>query len=455
MPNKFLNNRGNILLIAIVFGFISFSVVVVAVTSYAISENRASVKKHNREMAFQIAEAGVNYYRWHLAHNKNDFTDSTTTPGPYIHVYEDKDGNVVGRYSLNIIIPVAGSTVVTIESTGWLDVQPESKRTIRVRLGFPALTDYALLTAEDIWIGDNEATHGKLHANGGIRFDGTGDAPITSAVPTYICKAHHGCGNQEKPGIWGDGGPTNYWSFPVPSKSFVSITAKLKDVKDAAVPPNGLYLTSSGKQGWRISFQTDGTYKVYKVNTTDCYDGKDIGDNRYHTYCIDAKTFGDATTYTMSPTNSTFIYSEDNTWVDGTVNGRATVGVAIGKSIIINGNILYAAKDGTSVLGLMAEQNVLLPYNSPNILEVDAALIAQNGAVKRYYYPGNKKDQLTIYGSIISNGIWTWSWVSGGGAITSGYLESDTTYDANLSYGPPPAFPVGSEYNLISWELVD
>ncbi len=455
MPNKILNTQGSILLFAIVFGFVSFTVIVVAVSSYAISENRASVKKHNREMAFQIAEAGANYYRWHLAHNKNDFQDGTGQPGPYVHAYEDKDGNIIGHYSLSITAPNTGSTVVTVESTGWLDAQPESKRTIRVRLGFPALTDYALLTAGDIWIGDSEVTHGKLHANGGVRYDGTGDAQITSAVPTYICKSHHGCGNQLKPGIWGDGSPTNLWSFPVPSKSFAAVTAKLADVKAAAVPPNGIYLPSSGKQGWRVSFQSNGTVQTSKVNTTNCYSGKDVGSNQFSTFCIDAKTYGTVSTTAMSATSSFFIYSEDNTWVDGTVRGRVTVGVATGKSIIINGNIVYSTKDGSDVLGLMAEQHVLIPYNSPNNLEVDAALLAQNGSAKRYFYSGNKKDNLTIYGSIISNGIWTWSWSSGGGSIVSGYINTNSTYDANLTYGPPPAFPVGSEYNLISWELID
>ncbi len=53
-------------------GCVSF---VVGVGGYAISENSASNYKHNREMAFQIAEAGVNYYRWHLAHNKTDYKD--------------------------------------------------------------------------------------------------------------------------------------------------------------------------------------------------------------------------------------------------------------------------------------------------------------------------------------------------------------------------------------------
>lgn len=454
MPKFFSKTQpGNILLFAIIFGFISFSVIIVGVSSYAISENRASVKKHNREMAFQIAEAGVNYYRWHLAHNKTDFQDGTGHAGPYEHTYTDKDGTVIGRYSLVITAPPSGSSVVTVQSTGWLDSQPESKRTIKVRIGFPSLTDYAFLIDQDIWIGNTEVIHGKMHANGGIRFDGTGDAPITSATSTYICKAHHGCGNQQKPGIWGDGTPQSYWEFPVPAKDFDAVTLKLGEIRTGAlVAGQGLYFEASGKEGWRLQFLANGTVKAYKVTATNCYKGKDIGSNQFQWFCIDIKTMGNATTYNM-PSNG-YIYVEDTVWVDGVVNGRATVGTATGESVIINGNITYLAKDGNHVLGLIGEQNVLVPHDSPNSLEVNAAVIAQKGSAKRYFYSGDKKDNLTIYGAVISAGLWTWSWSSGGGVIVSGYINTNSTYDANLNYGPPPGFPVGSEYNLISWEEV-
>lgn len=451
---RLADNRGSMILYATIFGVIAFSVVIGGVSSYAITENRASVYKHGREMAFQIAEAGVSYYRWHLAHNKTDYKDGTATSGPYVHIYEDKNGDAIGRFSLNIIPPPIGSSVVTIESTGWLDSQPDSKRTIRVRVGFPSMTDYSMLTNSDIWIGDNEWTHGKFHSNGGVRFDGTGDAPITSGVPTYICKEHHGCGNQEKPGIWGDGTPQDMWSFPVPVKDFGVVTVKLSDIYDGAQPSaGGIYLSSSGKSGWRIKFRSDAKIDVNKVNSVNCYNGKDVDSNKFVSYCIDIKTLGTTTTYDM-PTSS-YIYVEDNVWVEGVVKGRATIGTAIGKSIIINGDLTYYAKDGSHVLGLIAEQNILIPYNSPNNLEIDAAMLAQNGAAKRYFYAGNKRDNLIVYGSVISNGIWTWSWVSGGGPIVSGYTSTTMTYDTNLTYGPPPSFPVGSEYNLISWEEVN
>jgi hypothetical protein len=450
------DNRGNILLFVMVFGTITLSLIIMGVAGYAISENSASYKKHNREMALQIADAGINYYRWHLAHAKTDYYDgnSTSTPGPYIHSYTDKSGNIIGYFSLAITPPASGSTIITIESTGWLISQPNSRVKIRVKVGFPTLTDYSFLTATDVWIGDDEVVHGKFHANGGIRFDGTGDALISSAMATYTCKTTHGCGGQVKPGIWGNGGPTGYWSFPVPAKDFTAITASLAQIETNADPDNGgVKFTSSGQQGWLLRFSSSSQFTAYKVLTTNCYKAKDVGSNKDFWPCIDVATYDAGTVYNM-PTNG-FIFVDDMVWVDGVIKGRVTIGTSVGKSIIINGNITYSAKDGANVLGLIAEQNILVPHDSPNNLEIDAGLLAQNGAAKRYYYSGNTKDNLVIYGSVITNKTWTWSWVNGGANnVISGYKNTQSTYDANLTYGSPPGFPVGSEYNLLSWEVV-
>jgi hypothetical protein len=239
----------------------------------------------------------------------------------------------------------------------------------------------------------------------------------------------------------------------VPAKDFSAVTASLADIEDQSDPANGgVNFSSSGQQGWRLQFTSSSQFIASKVLTTNCYKAKDVGSNNYFWPCIDAATYGSGTTYNMPTSGAIFV--NDNVWVDGVVKGRATVGTSVGKSIIINGDITYSAKDGTDVLGLIAEQNVLIPKNSPDDLEVDAALLAQNGAAKRYYYPGNTKTNLFIYGSIITNKTWTWSWSSGGGSIISGYENTNATYDTNLTYGPPPGFPVGSEYNLLSWEVV-
>ncbi len=447
------DKRGNILLFVMVFGAISGSVLISAVAGYSISENRATRHKANRELAFQIAEAGVNYYRWHLAHDKTDYQDGTEVAGPYLHDYKNKDGVVVGQYSLVITPPPTGSTVVTIESTGWTSQQTGSKRVIRARVGFPALTDYAFLSNASVVIGANDVVHGKLHSNAGIEFNGTDDAPITSAVGTYKCKKKNnkGCSTEtNKPGIWGTGGPTVYWKYPVPAIDVKSVVPKIKEIKDGS-KNGGLYLTSSGKQGWRLEFTSDGNINVYKVLSTKCYKGKEEIDQKKDSwFCEDRNNLGPVTVYPI-PANG-YIFVNDTTWVSGVVKGRATVAINEDKSIIIDGNLTYTAKDGTSALGLIAGKNIIISHDAPTNLEINAVLLSNNGDAKRNFYKDNTKTSLTVYGSVIAYKSWYWNWLDGQGNITSGYLTANFTYDSHLTYAPPPGFPFGSDYNLLSWE---
>ena len=54
--------------------------VIGALISWAGTNIKSSRNTVNKEQAIEIAEAGVEYYRWHLAHAQNDFRDGSTTP---------------------------------------------------------------------------------------------------------------------------------------------------------------------------------------------------------------------------------------------------------------------------------------------------------------------------------------------------------------------------------------
>lgn len=470
-PNHIKNTRqnesGSIIIFEIIVIFI-LTVVMGAVIANAAMQYRVLRSSALREQAFHIAEAGINYYQWHLAHYTTDFQDGTgaaptsqtnfTSPC-YVHDYVDKDTNtVLGRYCLEITPPLVGSTVVTIRSTAYAASNPNIKRTITSRYGVPSLAKYAFLTHGDVWVGSSESVSGEMHANGGIRFDGTGNAPITSAKTTYTCQTYHGCGPSTKAGIWGSAPQStkNFWNYPVPNVDFSTMTADLASLKTSA-QSSGRYLAPSTAQGYSIVFNSNSTYSVYRVTSLRSHASGDDVNGVTHAEDLDYQNRTLINTLAL-PTNG-IIYVEDRTWVEGTLNGRVMVAAArlpynssTAPSIIIPNNITYTAQDGSSSLGLLAQKDILVSYYAPNNLTIHGALIAQNGSAQRYYFSGNVKTSITLYGALASYGTWTWSWVNGSGTVTSGYQTTTTTYDSNLLYSPPPSFPLTTEgYRQISW----
>ena len=119
-----------------------------------IYQQRLYKQQAAKEQALYAAEAGINYYVWHLAHDQTDYYDGTgsdpTPPdppyGPYEHSYLAPSSGIQSYFSLEIIPPTTGSTIVTIKSTGWLDEYPNIKRDITVQYGIPSLATYSLLT---------------------------------------------------------------------------------------------------------------------------------------------------------------------------------------------------------------------------------------------------------------------------------------------------------------------
>ena len=166
------------------------------------------------------------------------------------------------------------------------------------------------------------------------------------------------------------------------------------------------------------------------------------------------------------PAGCSPIFVEDTLWVDGDVKGRITLVAARlpdipgnNAKLIINGNINYI--DSNSVLGLISQSDILIPLYSPNNLEIKAAMLAQKGHVFRYYYPKWSQEPyktyairnyIETYGSIITNTIWTFTWVDSYGNVVSGYRETEMSYNSDLTYSPPPYFPTVGEYQFISWE---
>ena len=454
-------NGGDVLLLLLII-IVVFSIVMPPIISWAVTTDKLVRENVSKEQALQIAEAGINYYQWHLAHFPTDYQDGTNTNGPYVHNYTDTDTQtVLGQYSLVITPPTNGSTIVTIASTGNTTSNPSVKKTITVKYGIPSLAVYSFLSNDIIWIGPSETVNGAMQSNNGIRFDGVGNAPIGSAKSTYTCSSNQGspCPQTEN-GVWGSASSAvqSFWQYPVPAVDFSSLTSNLASLKSSA-QSGGLYLPPSNTNGYSLVFNSNGTVSVYKVTAlANDPTGWDVYNNA-HNENIDYSSR--SLQYTVAIPSNGVIYVEDNTWVEGVLNGRVMLAAAnlpyvpnTAPNIYIQNNMTYQAKDGTDVLGLLAQNNIVVTYGAPSNLEIDGALIAQNGSAEMYYYPtGAIKNNISIYGSIMTFGQWTWNWVDGNNNNVSGYATTNDTYDNNLLYAPPPGFPLSSAgYKQISWQ---
>lgn len=421
------------------------------------------------EEALHIAESGINYYRWHLAHDPDDFQDGTGGTGPYVHDYLDPQGTKTGQFSLEITPPTDGSGIVTITSTGNTSQFSQIKRKITVKYGKPSLTKYSNLSNASMWFGSGITVNGLVHTNNGIRMDGVNTSLVTSANETYTCGSETGCHPpKQKPGVWGagPGGAQGLWQYPMPRVDFDSLAFDLNIMQEAAIN-EGLYLEDSNAQGYHIIFLGNGTFRVNRVTNTDYYQGYSVpgqgygqpgegGCRRQYQRIINENTVG---IYNVS--DVPIIFAEDELWIEGSVKGRITVVgakfpiVSNSINIWIPNNLTYAAYDGTNALGVIAEQDIYFARNIPEDFKVDGALIAQNGKIIRHGYlptcgPSSEavKDKLTINGSLISYYKSYWNFGSG---PTSGFIQRTINYDSNLLYNPPPYFPTSDNYEFISW----
>lgn len=422
------------------------------------------------EEALSVAEAGVNYYRWHLAHDPEDFQDGTGDPGPYVHIYSDPGGGTIGQYTLDITPPDDGSSIVTVESTGETDRFPGIQRTITAQFGVPSISEYAFLNNGSVWYGSGTTVTGPIHSNNGVRMDGTNLSYVRSAKEDYQCGSETGCLPPEnKPGVWGSGGgDQSLWQYPVPAVDFDSISVDLADIQLAA-QTDGLYLTETSNQddGYHIVF--NGTsFNVYLVEDTNRIRGYSVpgqglgqqgtGGCRWLDQEIDTESL--LGTYNI--TDDPVIFVEDNLWIEGAVDGRVTVAAAtfpLQSSVVdvwVTNSLVYDSFDGTDNIGLIAQGDIYFARDVPDQFEVNGALVSQQGKIIRHgYYPGcgngtwSIKQKLTVNGSLTSYYKSYWNF---GIPLESGFTEREINYDPNLLYAPPPYFPTTGEYELISWE---
>jgi len=435
-----------------------FVVIAGGLLSLVNQQKKLSLQRKAQAQALQIAEAGVNYYRWHLAHAIEDYADGSGQTGcnpcgPYTHEYYDPSGGLIGYFALTITPPsptYPGSTIVKIKSTGWTTDYPNTKRHVAVSFGLPSLARFTTVVHNNLSYGTGSETFGPVHSNGGVKFDGVAHNLISSALSRYWYDSAW------RDGVWtSQSGESDIFlagkSFPVPPIDFAGFTQNLNTMKTAAA--SGYLIGPSGYQGYHVQLLNDQTfrYRTVATKTADCNNEPTGGIGSYN---------GDWTTRSI-PENG-LIFFQDNVWIDGQINDSRVTVVAAKEpldtgtaDIFLNNDLLYTNKDGGDTIGLLAQRNVVIGLYSEDDLEIDAILIAKNGARYRPDY-GNvfacgatvTRNEFTIYGTTIS---YLTPYMSSG---SSGYQIRNYIYDANTLYAPPPFFPTSGEYDFLRWEEI-
>ncbi len=269
------DQRGQLSLLVLLFGAVAITIMGGFVI-WADSQLRIAQRSGDQTLALRIAESGLEYYRWHLAHNPFDFQDGTAQPGPYTHDFKDKDGNIIGQFILDITAPPLGGTLVTIKSTGKITANPDVEKIVRVRLDGGSLLRFAAVSNTDIYFPPGTEVFGPIHSNGGVHFDGIAHNVVTSALAEYNDPDHSG--NNEY-GVHTHVAPADPLAtsppsipnrpdvfkagrqFPVPPIDFTGLTSDIATIK-AAAQQNGRYFAPAGNQyhGYHIVLKTNDTF---------------------------------------------------------------------------------------------------------------------------------------------------------------------------------------------------
>ena len=482
-------NKGGIIIQVIAFAAISITILS-GFVGWASMSVRVAHKAEHREQIMQIAETGIDYYRWHLAHDSTDYQDGTGVAGPYVHNYYDNEGVKIGSYALTITPPLLGSTIVTVNSTGTLDSDPSIHRAIKARLGKPSFAKFAVLSNSDLSIGANIS--GPLHSNGYVEYvSGTASNVVTSAKTQGTSTILTDCSGVQK--CWGvfaispdDPRPpaslttttarfTAGREIGIPAVDFAGVTVDLTAMRTAAVASGVYYGAAAGGIGYHITLKTNDTFDITTVTGLATGGGGCESFNWWTApSCPTNAANGTWSINTQSaavnvpfPANG-IIFTEDNVWVDGKIDGARLTIVAAKipdggnkKNIIVTNNLLYTATTGVDVIGLIAQDNFWIGLNGQDTMEIDAAIIAQNGRVSRMGYDGctnQSRTSVTFFGMFASNQRYAYGNL-GAGCTTparplTGYQTTRTyIYDKNLLYGPPPSFPLTTDnYEIISWD---
>ena len=119
--------------VLLVLGFMGvFAIILGTLSSYVLTQAKYGRAMYAREVALSVAEGGLEYYRWFLAHNPNIMQSGAGLVTPYTYVLSDPEGGTLGTAE------VTASVETQCGVAQWADLI--SRGTATADSGFPRNT---------------------------------------------------------------------------------------------------------------------------------------------------------------------------------------------------------------------------------------------------------------------------------------------------------------------------
>jgi hypothetical protein len=393
------------------------------------TELNASGRFVDTSQAFGLAEAGLNDALQWLRAQPSPPTGTaafdpfggtqTLGPGTYSVTIDPDDTN-----------PTTPVDHFTIRATG-RDATTQAQRRLETvvrlesaaRYSYASNLEYQLVSGERVprWLTSHDRLDGPTHTNGQWNISGSPQfhGP-TSSVATTINYAHGGPpGDNPRfhQGLTLGAAPVE-WSFDT------------SELRVAAASSSGHWYTGNTT----LALRSDGSVVVTNA------------------------ALGWTNRVRPLPPNGAVFVNGGTATVSGTLQGQVTIGAS--EDLVIADHLDYQTNPTTrgaaDLLGLVAEQDVVVAASAPSGLRIQGLILVPNGSftVEDWWMPP-PKGELHIYGGLIQDAAApTGAFHTRTGNLVSGYGK-DYKYDERLATMSPPFFPTTGRYEEVLWRELE
>lgn len=468
------------------------ALLVLGTLTWARTSAGQSARSSRADIALQTAEAGVQQYVSRIVESKRfwgGYVDAAEDPrvtaagatvlpgeawpgGPWTYAGGATSWKILntGRYgtsAYSLRVYPQGSQSLRVHATARV-VEASGKnpvvRSIVATVKPLNLSDFQMVSDKTIRYGDTATTNGKVYSNEDVLHGG--NALDTLYAQNYVCTqwTYVNCPGASVSASRFKGVPKSMDRTTIPAFrslfrnpiDFSSFALDRQQFKQSAQAPGmGVYKNDASARGWMVQFNGAGQVLIWKITSGSAIDlERQLG------------TLGCPETVALRGGNlENFLYFEQPVVIgngtavatacdatarsrDSVVDGR--VSISTSASIYIGGNISYQ-KPGRDVLGLMAQNSVVMATYAPYNLTWRAATLAETGSWRTAApkYNGeltNTKGSLTFIGSI----------ATAQGGYADMYGARDYQYDEQFTAsGPPPQFPdIDGTWDVTDWREV-